>query len=134
MVNCQTGSGKFVVAVHHTNLNVMAALANYGFSAGGRDLYVPYINKSNGWIVSLNIQNLDNATPADILVRYYDTNGGFVTDFSIDDLLPGRTSEIQSSIPTSFTGSVWIHSFNANVVVAVHQAHTDGRNYGYSVP
>jgi hypothetical protein len=112
----------------------MAGLANYGFNIGYQDLYVPYIRKGNGWIVSLNIQNLGQIQSSPIKVILYNSDGTYLTKITINNLDPGKMYELQTDIPSNFSGSARIHSDNVDLAVAVHQAHTDGRHYGYSVP
>ena len=128
------GSGKIVTAIHHTNTNVMAALGYHGFKAGARDLSLPYPKKNlDGWNASLTIQNV-GSVDADINIYFYTADGNYDFYPLPTYLQPGRSVELYNEIPSGFFGSVQIHSEGSDIVVAVHQAHDDGRHFGYSAP
>jgi hypothetical protein len=130
-----TGSGRIVTAIHHTNYEVMAGLGYHGFKAGARNFSLPYLKKNlDGWIASLAIQNVDTVNAQQVTVYFYNPDGSLYSSYPLPSLSPGYSFELYNEIPAGWYGSARVQSVGANVVAAVHQAHDDGRHFGYSAP
>jgi hypothetical protein len=68
-------------------------------------------------------------------VRFYNLSGTQVGGpVEIPSLAAWYSQELYSQIPNPFEGSVQVSGASADIVAAVHETHTAGRGYGYSVP
>ena len=128
-----TGSGQVATAIQHAGSAI--GMGYHGFRAGARDLTMPILIRDTDWQASLTVQNVGTVS-TNVTVRFYSLSGAQVGD-PVD--IPGGLAkwysyEMYSQIPNPFEGSVQVSSASADIVAAVHEAHTAGRGYGYSVP
>jgi len=122
-----------VVSVHHTNANVNGAIQYHALQTGKRDLIVPTLIKgTDNLVASITVQNV-GAQRTEIELTFYYENGEYSSTAGAS-LDPGQSVELYGQIPTGFKGSVRIHSTSADIVAAIHEAHSDGRHFGYSIP
>ena len=126
------GNGQVATAIHHASSVI--GMGYQGFKAGARDLTMPILIRNTDWQASLTVQNVGTVS-TNVTVRFYNLSGTQVGGpVEIPSLAAWYSQELYSQIPNPFEGSVQVSGASADIVAAVHETHTAGRGYGYSVP
>ena len=96
-----------------------------GFASGDTIMYVPMLFKNIwGYDSAFYVQNIDPTNPADITIKYYDTDGNL--SCTMTDTIPRLSSHgywlpFESCLPSSWVGGVVVTS--SQNIVAVGRPH-----------